>query len=925
MAAQLPGPDLASPFANLRLRTWLLALIAVAVLPSFFILVINYQNNHAIAFDRAEASMEAVARLAAATHEQSMEGVRQILGTISSGPSVRRYDLEQLCKEFIGNVAAASPSYSNIGVLTLEGKARCIQNEHESLIDFSDRQYFKEALRSQSFTVGEYLEGRVSEKRALTFSVPVYDYEDKLKGVAYVGLDLELVDQRFKVLRLDPALEVFLLNAEGLLLASTQLSQDDIGRTLSFVGVQSMLTGQRVNRVHSGDSRNGPALYLLTPVNADGRAATFVAVRALERDVFGPGIQQLRLQLVALLASAAAGVFAAWVVARRRITLPISQLIRRMGVAAQGRYGAAADSDHSPASSFEFNVLNQNLSRMLEEIQLQQAAVASSIDGIVICDATQADYPMVYVNPAFERITGYAAADVLGKSCKFLQGSDYDQSGVQQIRLALAEQRDIDVVLRNYRRDGSLFWNSLRIAPVRDTTGAVTHFVGVQTDVTRRVQSEEELARLAHHDWLTGLPNRKLLEDRISLGIERAKRERTEFSVAFIDLDNFKIFNDRIGHAAGDTVLVEVARRLAATIRAEDTVCRLGGDEFVVMYEGLGDSAPLHDALVRLQHKLQEPIELGGKEYFVAASIGIVTFPRDGDSAQSLIQHADVAMYKAKADGRGVVRVYSPSLENGGVEKFELANSLRKGLANQEFELHYQPKVDAATGQLSGTEALVRWRHPEHGLVPPAQFIPLAEQTGLIVVLGRWVLEEACAQMQRWRSEGVMDLPVAVNVSAIQFRQDDLSATIAAVLQKTGLPGERLHIELTESVMIDGQDSLYRTLNDIKSLGVGIAMDDFGTGYSSLSYLKRFPIDYVKIDQSFVRDISTDPADAEICSAIIAMAHNLGMKVIAEGVETQEQADFLRTRGCDQLQGYLIGRPCAPDDTPTLHRLFGAT
>lgn len=892
----------------------MLALIGIAVLPSFLILVVNYQNNRAVTLERARSNMEAVARLAAATHEQSVEGVRQILGTISSGPSVRRYDLEQLCREFIGNVAAASPSYSNISVLTLEGTPRCHENEDLGRFNFSDRQYFRDAITRQGFTVGEYVVGRVSKKKALTFSVPVYDYQDKLKGVAFVGLDLERVDRRFKELRLDPAIEVFLVNSKGLLLASTPLSQDDIGRPVPFAGVQAMLADQRFNDIQSVDSQEGKALYLLTPVTAEGGSATFVAVKALERDVFGPGLEQLKLQLLALFASALAGVLTAWAVARRRISSPMAHLIRRMDIAAQGGYGVAADANQSPASSLEFNVLNQNLSEMLAQIQLQQAAVASSIDGIVICDATKAELPMVYVNPAFERITGYSAKEALGRSCKFLQGSDHDQPGIQQIRLAVAEQREVDVILKNYRRDGSLFWNSLRIAPVRDANGVLTHFVGVQTDVTRRVQNEEELARLAHYDWLTGLPNRKLLEDRISLGIERAKREKTEFSVAFIDLDNFKIFNDRIGHAAGDTVLVEVARRLAASVRAEDTVCRLGGDEFVIMFEGLGDSALLHEALNRLQHSLQEPIELAGKEYFVAASIGIVTYPRDGDSAQSLIQHADLAMYKAKADGRGVIRVYSPSLESGGIERFELANSLRKGLANREFELHYQRKVDAATGRLCGLEALVRWRHPTHGLVPPTQFIPLAEQTGLIVALGRWVLEEACAQMQRWRAAGVVDVPVAVNVSAIQFRQDDLGATISDVLETTGLPGDRLHIELTESVMIDGHESLYRTLHEIKKAGASIAMDDFGTGYSSLSYLKRFPIDYVKIDRSFVRDITKDPADAAICSAIIAMAHNLGMKVIAEGVETQEQADFLRTRGCDQLQGYLIGKPQVPQD-----------
>lgn len=639
-----------------------------------------------------------------------------------------------------------------------------------------------------------------------------------------------------------------------------------------------------------------------------------MVTRANEEEILEPGLRRLREQLFALVGSGLFGVLVAWVVAQQKIARPMKRLVERMNRAGHGESTSGFEHVEEPPSSREFNSLNESLVAMLEKLQLQQAAVASSIDGIVICDARQKDLPMVYVNPAFEQSTGYPAAEALGKNCRFLQGNDHDQPGLRELRLALAEHKEATVTIRNYRRDGTMFWNSLRVSPVRNTRGVVTHFVGVQTDVTDRIQKEDELARRAYHDWLTGLPNRKLLEDRITQSIERSKRENFEFSVAFIDLDNFKVFNDSMGHRAGDSVLVEIAKRLAHSVRSEDTVCRIGGDEFVVVYAGLSDSVLLHEALERLQRCLMEPLVVDDRECLVAASIGLAIFPRDGESAQTLLQHADVAMYKAKSDGRGVVRAYTPSLDSGSVEKLELANSLRRGLINKEFELHFQPKVMAASGQLVGFEALLRWRHPTMGLVSPQQFIPLAEQTGLIVGIGRWVLEETCRQVQQWRTDGVMDVPVAVNVSAIQFRQDDLGKTIAEVLAHSGLPPDRLHIEITESVMIDGHDDLYRVLTEIRAQGIKVALDDFGTGYSSLSYLKRFPVDYVKIDRSFVRDIATDPADAAICSAIIAMAHILGIQVIAEGVETLEQAVFLRSKQCDDLQGYFIDKPRKADE-----------
>ncbi|PJI98831.1 PAS domain S-box-containing protein/diguanylate cyclase (GGDEF)-like protein [Acidovorax sp. 69] len=709
--------------SNFRLRTWLVVLILMAVLPSLVVVLINHQSNQAVSLERATTQMEAVARLAAATHEQSVEGVRQILGTISSGPSVRRYDLEQLCIEFIDNVAKASPSYSIIGVLTLEGKARCMKDEQLKAIDFSDRQYFKDAIEGRQFTVGEYVFGRASGKKALTYSVPVYDYQDQLKGVAFAGLDLEKVDQRLKGLHLDPDTQIFLVSSSGLLLASTHKTLDDIGSLHDDPGLKELLSAQAKPQDRSGPIQVGESLYVIAPVDHAGMSRTFFVTRANQQAILGRGLSQLRSQLLVLMASAVLSVLLAWVIATRKISVPIQRLVQRMNLAGKGGYGSIPQTEEVVLTSLEFNLLNHHLSDMLRQLQLHQAAVASSSDGIVICDALQADMPMVYVNPAFERMTGYAASEVLGKSCRFLQSEDRDQPAVAQIRQAVAANKEVAVTLRNYRHDGSLFWNSLRIAPVRDARGLVTHYVGIQTDVTGRIQNEEELARRASHDWLTGLPNRTLLEDRISLAIERAKRENAAFTIAFIDLDNFKVFNDSIGHAAGDTLLVEVGRRLTQSVRAQDTVSRLGGDEIVVVFEGLGEPSLLREALIRLQNRLEEPVHLHGKDYVVAASIGIANFPKDGDSAQSLLQHADIAMYKAKADGRGVVRAYDPALDARSNEKLELSNALRKGLANREFELHYQPKVESGTGLLSGFEALVRWHHPVHGLIPPLQFI----------------------------------------------------------------------------------------------------------------------------------------------------------------------------------------------------------
>lgn len=480
--------------SNLRLRTWLLALILVAVLPSLVVVLLNHQKNQELSLERATTRLVAIARLAAATHEQAVEGVRQILGTVSSGPSVRRNDLEHLCIEFIGNVAAASPSYTTIGVLTLEGKVRCMKDDQFQSVDFSDRRYFIDAIESRQFTVGEYVFGRVSKKKAITYSVPVYDYQNQLKGVAFVGLDLEKVDLKLKDLTLDADTQIVLVNSSGLLLASSQKTQDDIGRLHDDPGLKDFLAAQPMQTDQTRAIQVGEALYVIAPVDQMGISRTFVVARADRQTILAPGLSQLRSQLLALVASAVLSVLAAWMIATRKISVPIKKLVERMNIAGQGGYGATPQTEEVVQTSLEFNQLNSHLTNMLRQLQLHQAAVASSIDGIVICDALQADMPLVYVNTAFERMTGYVASETLGKNCRFLQAGDRGQQAITQLTQAIAANTEIAVTIRNYRQDGSLFWNSLRIAPVKNAKGTVTHYVGIMTDVTARIQNEEELA-----------------------------------------------------------------------------------------------------------------------------------------------------------------------------------------------------------------------------------------------------------------------------------------------------------------------------------------------------------------------------------------------------------------------------------------------
>lgn len=549
-----------------------------------------------------------------------------------------------------------------------------------------------------------------------------------------------------------------------------------------------------------------------------------------------------------------------------------------------------------------------------DAIRLRDRAIEASVNAILITKSDEPDNPIVYVNPAFERITGYSRQEVIGRNPRFLHINDDNQTGMEVIRAAIKDQREGKAVLRNYRKNGVAFWNELSIAPVRNDKGEVTHYIGVQNDITETINYQEALEHQATHDPLTGLPNRTLLQDRIFQAIVHAERFSHHVAVVFIDLDNFKLINDSLGHTAGDTLLKAVAKRLLTTFRSVDTVARLGGDEFVLVLYDQSDEELISHETERINEALSEPFNIDGHEIFVSYSAGFSLYPQDGINAEKLLMNADVAMYRAKEQSGNSFQFYAPEMHARINDRLDLENSLRHALERQEFFLMYQPQVDIKTKKVFGMEALIRWNHPTLGMVSPVKFIPLAEDTGLIVPIGQWVIRTACEQLKMFHSDGLDGLTVSVNLSGRQFHEKDLIPSIAQVLADTVLAAEHLELELTESILMSNSQEIIAILDALKDMGLKLAIDDFGTGYSSLSYLKSFPMNKLKIDQSFVKDIATREDDSAVVRAIISLGHSLNLQVIAEGVETIEQLEFLTAHNCDEIQGYFYSKPLTASD-----------
>lgn len=545
-----------------------------------------------------------------------------------------------------------------------------------------------------------------------------------------------------------------------------------------------------------------------------------------------------------------------------------------------------------------------------EKLRLSAAVLEHIADGVMVVDV---DEMIVAVNPAFTQITGYTQAEAVGLHSSMTRSPRHDEAFYATMWDELTSTGFWRGEIWRQRKNGEVYLEWLTISAVLDTRARTTHYVGVFSDITAIKQAQEKLDHMAHHDPLTALPNRLLFHDRLQHALQRAARNKEQLAILFIDLDRFKNVNDTLGHHIGDELLQQVASELAARLREGDTLARLGGDEFIVLLERVDGQCGATQVAEKLVAMFEQPFMVAGHELFVTCSVGVSLYPHDAQDLNMLIRNADVAMYQAKARGRNGYRFYAPSMTGEGIEQLRLETFLRRSLEKNEIFLNYQPQVEIDTGRLIGVEALVRWNHPELGLVPPARFIALAEDSGFINQLGKWVLEEACRQMVRWQQQGLHVPKMAVNLSLKQFERGSIAAMVAATLQETGLEPQRLQLEVTESVIMNTSDAL-GYINDLHAIGVGLAIDDFGTGYSSLAYLKQLPVQTLKIDRSFIKDIASDADDEAITIAIIELGRSMQLSVIAEGVETQEQAAFLLRHGCRLAQGYFYSRPVTAHD-----------
>ena len=557
---------------------------------------------------------------------------------------------------------------------------------------------------------------------------------------------------------------------------------------------------------------------------------------------------------------------------------------------------------------------------LLAERNLFSEVFINSASGVVITDPQQT---IVAINPAFTRITGYSQDEILGKTPHFLASNRHSAGFYDQMWSEINGVGHWQGELWDRRKDGEEYPEWINISAVRDKQNALTHYVGIFSDITMRKQAEAQIHQLVNFDTLTQLPNRALFTDRLQQACATSVRTGQHGAILFLDLDNFKNINDTKGLEVGDQLLIEVARRLNSCVRDGDTVARQGGDEFVLLLEGLSNQATkaaqqAETIAEKIRDTLNQPYRLDEHTHYTTGSIGIVIFLAQKEKTKDLLKYADSAMYQAKTAGRNAIRFYDPHMQSAIEARADIEAELHQALAQQQFRLYYQIQVDSLRRPL-GAEVLLRWLHPQRGLISPAQFIPLAEDTGLIVPIGLWVLQAACAQMAIWQHNPLLrDVVLAVNVSAKQFRQPNFVAQVQRTLLESGVKPSNLKLELTESTVLVNVEDTIAKMRELKLQGVSFSMDDFGTGYSSLQYLKRLPLDQIKIDQSFVSDITTDANDAAIVQAIIAMSAALGLSVIAEGVETEAQRDFLDSHGCHTFQGYLFSKPIPVQDFEAL-------
>ena len=878
---------------RLRALLWLVALLAPLML--FALAAYALRQSHAQFEQRAELLTqnltEALEHSLSAHVEKIDMGLNSIVDNLESQLAGGALNLPAVAAQ-IRSQAAHRPELEGLRVTDQRGFAIVGKGSGGAHpVSFADREWF--AVQRDQADAGLHMSrpliSRVSGQWVLSFSRRYRTPDGAFAGCVSAAVPLTYFRGHLQAINAGRQGEVILRDQDLGLLARVP---EPAGEDAEAVGTQRV-SPQLRTQVNSGNNR--ATYHAVSPM--DGVERTF---------------SYRRLSVVPLVVIVGAGAddyLADWYAERRAvITLCVGMVLL---------YGACG------AVLWRLQRQNQ---RARQRIELLAKVFEHSSEAILVADH---EHRIVEVNPAFVRQTGYAPSEIVGLPTDKLHAPLTTPADIEAMHLALASTGLWRGELRGRTNNGRVYPKWVSVSVVRDADGEVTHHITNSIDVTEARQAEDRIRHLAHHDALTQLPNRVLLHGRLEQAMAAARREAGQLAMLFLDMDRFKDINDTLGHPVGDGLLVEVGQRLSALVRDSDIVARLGGDEFVLVLTGTGQDAARAGAAVaaKVLAELGRPYTVRGHELHSTPSIGIALFPADGEDADTLMKNADAAMYHAKSAGRNNAQCFTAAMNQATQDRLTLEAGLRGAIERGEFFLNFQPQLDLASRRIVGLEALIRWRHPELGLIPPLKFIPVAEDTGQIEAIGAWVLEESLRQVALWRHAGHAGLRIAVNLSAHQLHGDAYPEQVAQALRRHGLPGSALELEITESVAMRDPARTAHMLRQLRQFGVALAIDDFGTGYSSLAYLKQLPLSCLKLDRSFVMDIETDANDAAICTATIQMAHSLGLGVVAEGVENATQLEFLRRLGCDTVQGYFIARPLSASDCAAFlgqHAALGA-
>ncbi|RZI43785.1 EAL domain-containing protein [Herbaspirillum sp. HC18] len=894
------------------IRRHLFALVFAIVLPMAVLLVYSLQARIRSNIDEASATTLSLAQIAAADAQRLVRDSGYLLAGMARRPKVRALDPAD-CDGILLDFKEFLPQFANVAIADAAGRVVCsaLAQSRSKPASVAGTTWLKQVAEENSYIAGHPHIGPVSGKWVSVLAYPIQDNAGRFIGA--IGLPVDLVKYRPLPagVALPPGMVVSIVESSGTIIATSLEPEKRIGTAFADSALLARINADKHGQAW-GRAADRSAVYGFTPVAG---TEWFVVCSIPTSDILASVFANAARSGAVLVLLTLLGAILAYFVGRR-IVAPV------IGIADAAKAIASGNLDRRAHVSGPLEIADvaKQFNAMLDVRQRTEEKYRNLLecatDAIVMVDASRC---IVFANAQAERMFGYAMHQLRGQPIELLIPERLREAHAKHtanyIAAPRAQQMAPQLGLLARRRDGTEFPVEVSLSPLMTDEGLVVS--SIIRDVSERKRYEEKLAYMSQFDALTGLPNRHLLRDRLEQAIHRVASGGSRLGLILVDVDRFKEINETLGHQAGDEALKAVANRLADILGLRNDISRPGGDEFLVMKEA--DSEPeILSVAETIQKALDVPLLAGGNEIFLSASLGITVFPDDGQDAETLLKNVDVAMHQAKRDGRNVCRFYAPEMDARASERMAMESRLRRALSNNELLLHYQPQVCARSGKVKGLEALVRWNHPEIGMVPPVKFIGIAEETGLIEAFGEWILRTACMQNKAWQDMGLPPMVMAVNISAVQFRNKNLASVVQAALHDTGLDAAWLELEITESMLMQNPEDAEKALLSIAGMGVGVALDDFGTGYSSLAYLKRFPVSSLKIDRSFVRDIHTDPDDAAIVTAVVSLAKSLGMDVIAEGVELSEQQDFLRDLDCDSYQGYLFSKPLPAEECTAL-------